>query len=473
MALATIKNPKSQIQNFAAAAAFIQSLDQIDTPQHTRNYHFTQGIARARHLLDRLGGAPNTTANCILVAGSKGKGSTTAMLASILAAAGYRVGAFTGPHLHSPLERFRNSLSQRERVGGRANLRLMPAPVFVDFARRIHKIVGSWDRADLGLPTRFEAFTAIAYRWFEEIGTDINVMEIGIGGRLDAVNLADPMLSVITNISLEHTQMLGNTLAKIAREKAGIMRTGRPVVIAAQTGEALASLCEAVIHIDARPILAESEWQCAHLRHEISPRRTGQWFASPSHFGATEFFLPLLGGYQLQNVAAVLAACSVLDQSGFTIDRSALHAGLAGTRWQGRFEVLQFKPLVIADGAHTPYSMVQLCASLRDYFPGQRIHFVVGILRDKDSRGMLEAIAHTATSVTLCDMPVRRAIPAEVLSQHWNELTIPRVTPTLAKNLNEAMARVLPTASADDVICIAGSLHLVAEAEEESKQVTE
>ncbi len=449
-----------------SAFDFIQSLDQLDTPQHSSEYHFTQGIARARYLLERLGGAPHATTQCVLVAGSKGKGSTTAMLASILASAGCRVGAFTGPHLHTPLERY--SLSQRERAGVRASL--MPPSVFVNFAQRIRDIVETWDRDDLGPPTRFEAFTAMAYRWFEEQAVDIAVMEIGIGGRLDAVNLAESMLSVITNISLEHTQILGDTLGQIAREKAGIMRAGKPVVIAQQADEAMDALCAEAVRVGALPVLAESQWHCQFVSHTIEPHRSGQRFVAPNRFGEASFFMPLLGAYQLQNAASVLAACDVLNRAGtgVGVDGRAVRAGFAATQWRGRFELLGFDPLVIADGAHTPYSMEQLCASLRDYFCGQRIHFIVGILRDKDSRGMLEAIADTATSITLCDMAARRATPADQLLAMWNELLQSRITikPELATSLHAALPKVLAHAQRDDVICITGSLHLVAEAEQ-------
>ncbi len=468
-----------RIENLKSAIDFIQSLDQLDTPQHSSEYHFTQGIARARYLLERLGGAPHATTQCVLVAGSKGKGSTTAMLASILASVGQRVGAFTGPHLHTPLERY--SLShlsadaQEEGAGVRASL--MPPRVFVDFVRRIRDIVEAWDRDDLGPPTRFEAFTAMAYRWFEEKAVDIAVMEIGIGGRLDAVNLAEPMLSVITNISLEHTQILGDTLGQIAREKAGIMRAGKPVVIAQQANEAMDALCAEVVRVGALPVLAESEWHCEFVRHEIEPHRSGQWFVSPERHGDTSFFLPLLGAYQLQNAASVLAACDMLNRAGtgVVVDGRAVRAGFAATQWRGRFDLLGFDPIVIADGAHTPYSMEQLCASLRDYFYGQRIHFIVGILRDKDSRGMLEAISDTAASITLCDMAARRATPADQLLATWNELPQSRITikPVLATRLHEALPQVLAHAQPDDVICITGSLHLVAEAEQIVTDVTQ
>jgi dihydrofolate synthase/folylpolyglutamate synthase len=453
--------------NLADAINFIQSLDRLDTLHHSREYHFTQGIARARHLLNRLGGAPTATTRCVLVTGSKGKGSTAAMLSSILAAAGYRVGLFTGPHLHTPLERFslypHPSLPlQGEGKGGDQ----MPEATFVDLTERVRHIVESWDRPDLGTPTRFEAFTAMAYRWFEEQTVDVAVMEIGIGGRLDAVNLAEPMLSVITNISLEHTEILGKTLAEIAREKAGIMRAGRPVVIAHQTDEALATLCAEAQRVGARPVLAEDGWRCEFVRHEIRPERSGQWFTGPNLFGHEALFTPLLGAYQLQNAATALAAHDMLNQLGLSIPPTAVRSGLALVHWRGRFELLAFDPLIIADGAHTPYSMQQLCASLRDYFPGRPIHFIIGILRDKDARSMLEAVASLATSVTLCDMPARRATPAEQLQALWNEIASPRVMPTMATSLDEALARVRAHAGAEDVICITGSLHLVAEAQE-------
>ncbi len=345
----------------------------------------------------------------------------------------------------------------------------MPASVFVNFTQRIRDIVETWDRDDLGPPTRFEAFTAMAYRWFEEQAVDIAIMEVGIGGRLDAVNLAEPILSVITNISLEHTQILGNTLGQIAREKAGIMRAGKPVVIAQQTDEAMDALCAEAVCVGALPVLAESQWHCQFVSHTIKPHHSGQKFVAPDCFGEASFFMPLLGAYQLQNAASVLAACDVLNRAGaIAVDGRAVREGFATTKWRGRFELLGFEPMVIADGAHTPYSMEQLCVSLRDYFYGQRIHFIVGILRDKDSRGMLEAIADTATSITLCDMAARRATPADQLLAMWNELPQSRITikPVLATSLHEALPQVLALAQRDDVICITGSLHLVAEAEQ-------
>lgn len=440
---------------FEAAVDFVQSLDRIDTPQHSRNYHFAQGIARARHLLARLGGAPNATTRCILVTGSKGKGSTVAMLSSMLSCAGFAAGVFTGPHLHTPVERF--AISQN---GIRA---LMPEATFIDFAARIAQIVQTWDAPALGLPTRFEAFTAMAYRWFEEQGVDIAVMEIGIGGRLDAVNLAEPVLSILTNISLEHTQMLGDTVGQIAREKAGILRAGKPAITAEQTDEALGVLCEEAARIGAFVIQAEQGWHCAPAGHMIAPAQAGQWFTCRG----ARYFMPLLGAYQLQNAAAALAAVDVLREVGVDIPAPAVQEGFARTRWPGRFELLGFAPVIVADGAHTPYSMAQLCASLQAYFPGRRIHFIIGTLRDKDSHGIVEAAAQVATSLVFCDMDGRRATLATHLMELWRALPRHEFTQVqhdgMAAHLPEAMQMAQQWAGADDVICITGSLHLVAE----------
>ena len=448
---------QTAIRSSRSAIDYIQSLDRVNTPQHSRNYHFEQGLPRARHLLERLGGAPAATTRCIIVTGSKGKGSTVAMLSSILSAAGFNTGIFTGPHLHTPVERFALSkMGRRE---------WMPESTFVDFAQRIERIVQTWDAPALGLPTRFEAFTAMAYRWFEEQAVDMAVMEIGIGGRLDAVNLADPMLSILTNISLEHTQMLGNTVGQIAHEKAGIMRAGRPAVLAHQTDEALAVLCDEAAHLGAFPILAEQGWHCTPAGHVISPEQSGQWFAC----NGERYFTPLLGAYQLQNAAAALAAVDVLREQGLMIPAPAVQAGFAQTRWQGRFDLLGFKPIVVADGAHTPYSMAQLCASLTSYFSGRRLHFIIGTLRDKDSQGIVQAAASVATSLVFCDMNVRRATPATRLMELWHALPRHEYANVqhagVAAHLPDALQTVRSGLCEEDVICITGSLHLVAEAE--------
>lgn len=491
-----------------SAIAYIQGLDLLGTPQHSRAYAFEHGIVRACHLLHRLGGAPRATTRCVLVAGSKGKGSTANMIAAALGAAGYRVGVFTGPHLHTPLERFtihvpvaavRRSVADgpvrdSRNHGTHAPLsfepRRMAAAEFIAYAQRIRQVIETWDRPELGPPTRFEAFTAMAYRWFEEQGVDLAVMEIGIGGRHDAVNLAEPIVSVITNISLEHTQMLGSTLAEIAYAKAGILRAGGQGVVAPQQDEARqVILAEARrLGIEARLHFAEAccALECTGVRIGVGLGASGQWLRARLHGPAAHawaeaasedgegIFCSLLGHYQLENAATAITALLALTRRGYCIHYDDVRRGFADIRWPGRFQVLRAAPLVIADGAHTPYSMEQLCASLRQYFPGRAIHFIIATLRDKDSRGIIQAAMRAAASITFTDLDVRRATPAAHLYALWQEL---RQSMTHSQNASAyplsscqafnnvdfslVMRQVLDRARPDDVVCVTGSLSLV------------
>lgn len=454
--------------DFATAAAFLESLDRVGTPQHSQAYHFDRGIARARHLLERLGGAPRATTRCVIVTGSKGKGSTVAMTAAMLAAAGHRVGAFTGPHLRTPTERFV--------VHGRANgdppsVSPMSPAQFAANADAVRAVVSGWDRDDLGPPTRFEAYTAMAYRWFEEQAVDVALMEVGIGGRLDAVNLAQPMVSVFTNISLEHTRMLGNSVAEIAREKSGIMRRGGHAVFARQADEAARELERCGRAAGSSFEFAADRWRCATAGHAISPGRSGQWvrvegdgWAGLSGDGAP-LFVPLLGLFQLHNAEAALATVDALRRRGCAGTAQDVRAGLARAHWHGRFDVLGLAPVFIADGAHTPYSMEQLTLSLREYFPGRRIHFVLGVLRDKDANGIVAAALRAATSITFTRPAHRRATPPDQLLRLALATGAAQgVELHAADTVPDAVRAALTAAGVEDVVCATGSLHVVAEA---------
>ncbi|MCW1970845.1 MAG: Mur ligase family protein [Anaerolineae bacterium] len=400
---------------FQLAADYIHSLDYVNQPQHTYQYAFDTGILRTRHLLARLGGAPTATTRCVLVAGSKGKGSTTIMIASLMAAAGYRVGAFTGPHLHRVTERFALYSPAQSLAPRPLKPQWMPEAQFVAYAEQIRAIIAAWDRPDLGFPTRFEAFTAMAYHWFEQQATDLAVMEIGLGGRRDAVNLAEPLVSVITNISLEHTQMLGNTLAEIAQEKSGILRANGYGVSAVQQA-VVANVIRATAERLGSPIeFAEQRWPVTSSRHQIDPHAIGQWVTFPAFTAGPpplHTLLPLLGEHQLQNASAALAAVNALRQHGFVVDDAAAQRGLAGVYWPGRFEVASLNPTIVIDGAHTPYSMQQLGAALRQYFGARRIRLVLGILRDKDMDGILRAMHDFANTITFVQPGYRRAAPS-------------------------------------------------------------
>ena len=439
--------------SFAEASAYIVSLDQLDTPKHSYSYAAEYGIARARRLLARLGDAPHVIPRCILVTGSKGKGSTVTMLSAVLSAAGYTVGAFTGPHLHTPLERF---AIYPAKTAGASN---MPEIEFMALTEQVRQIVETWDAPDMGEPTRFESYTAMAYRWFEQRHVDVAIMEIGIGGRLDAVNLAEPIVSIITNISLEHTQMLGNTLAQIAHEKAGILRERGIGVIAHQSAEAAQAIRDTGLPVR----FADDAMILTSVRADVDAKISGQWFNATGVEGT--LFLPLLGAHQLQNAAAVLTAVQVLRERGWAIALEAVREGLARVHWPGRFEILWRRPYIVADGAHTPYSMERLCEAITSYFPGRRIHFILSTLRDKDARSMLVTAAGIATSLTFTQTHVARSMQADQLMQLAHELDFEHKAQA-APDLPTALARVLPLVQVEDVICITGSLHLVAEAQE-------
>jgi len=453
--------------SFDAAVAYLHALDRLNAHQHTFAYAFGHGIARAKHLLARLGGAQRATRRCVLVAGSKGKGSTSAMLTAMLSAAGYRVGLFTGPHLHTPLERFAIS------HGGRWET--MSEARFASLAERIAAILGCWDRPELGLPTRFEAFTAMAYRWFEEQGVDLAIMEIGIGGRQDAVNLAEPVLSVITNISLEHTQILGGTIAEIAWAKAGILRAHGSAVIAPQTDEAKRVILAEAHRLGMAERLYFVEDHCTAKFSRLQAGASGQWVCVRCHprsplvqvMGTSaELFCPLLGHWQLENLATALTALGALYKQGFAAHAPAIQAGLAGLRWPARFEILRDAPLVIADGAHTPYAMARLRDSLRAYFSGQPRHFVLGMLRDKDAASILKIIAEDAARITCTAPPLDRALPADQLLAIWQTRFGDGHGPPVMQISDPeiALQRALDEARPGDIICVTGSIHLAAQA---------
>ncbi len=388
------------------------------------------------------------------------------MLTAMLSAAGYRVGLFTGPHLHTPLERFVIS------HGGQWET--MSEAQFASLADQIAAILGCWDRPELGLPTRFEAFTAMAYRWFEEQAVDLAIMEIGIGGRRDAVNLAEPALSVITNISLEHTQILGDTIAEIAWAKAGILRAGGSAVIAPQTDEAKRVILAEAHRLGMAKRLYFVEEHCTATLSRLQAGG-GQWACVRVHPSSplvqvigtsAELFCPLLGHWQLENLATALTALGALYDQGFVVHALAVQSGLAGLRWPARFEILRDAPLVIADGAHTPYAIACLRDSLRAYFSGRPRHFVLGVLRDKDATGMLKVIAEDAARITCTAPPLDRALPADQLLAIWQAHYVNGHGPPAVQISDPELAlqRALDEARPDDIICLTGSLHLAAQA---------
>lgn len=363
------------------------------------------GLETMEALLECLGN-PHRSLRFLHIAGTNGKGSVAAMCQSVLTTAGYRTGLYTSPHLVTFCERIQ--------IDGQ----LIPE---ADVARILEQIKLHFPTTPRQ-PTLFEIVTAIALQYFREQRTDVVVWEVGLGGRLDATNVVTPLVSVITNIGFDHTQYLGDTLAKIAAEKAGIIKPGIPVVTAAE-GESLDVI---------RRVAAERNAPLTVVTGGVN--RT-----------------PLIGPHQAINCAVAEAA---LRATGLKITDEQMRSGLARTCWPGRFDIISRNPLIILDGAHNPHGAAALAAAVRAQFPGHKLTLILGVLRDKDYPTVCRTLAPLATRILCVPVANNRTAIAEEIARACQ--------PSLAEPCHD-IADALAKASGEDVL-IAGSLFLIGEA---------
>jgi dihydrofolate synthase/folylpolyglutamate synthase len=450
----------SDMSAFEVALEYLERMTPRGSPKHKRDYAFGYGIERTAHLLELLGGG-KCKDRSIVVAGTKGKGSTTAMVSSILTAAGYRTGMFTGPHLHSCCERFQiNGYTIPEH-------RLA---VYVLEAKRA--IESGWRKPSIGTPTKFEIETAVALKYFDDEKVDFAVLEVGIGGRHDAVNVANPLVSVITNISLEHTGMLGSTLAEIAYAKAGIIRPSGVVISAPQSPEAEDVIERVSVSLRARLVKVGVDWEFILLNNKSCNKSSGQYFkvfrrtsSESTDMGSKitghQLFIPLLGAHQLENATVAIATIDELKIASMSVPQ--VKEGLKSVKWPGRLEILSTKPLVVVDGAHNPYSMQKLAEALQSTFRYDTLILVLGISSDKNIPEMLKAICPLADELIVTQFSHPRSAPAETIAN-----LIPPCTPRprVVRNVQDAVSSAISLARRNDLVCIAGSLYLVGEARE-------
>ena len=409
-------------------------------------------LERVRELLRRLG-SPESGLGIVHIAGTKGKGSTAAMISSVLQKAGYRVGLFTSPHLHT----------FRERV------QINRAPISAEeFAGAMEKVKPHVEEINAvgehGYITTFEALTAMALLYFAEKQVEALVFEVGVGGRLDATNVVTPEVSVITSISRDHTELLGETLPEIAGEKAGIIKEGVPVVVAPQVREV-----EEVIGAIARErgsemvnVGRESVWRA--LGHDDR----GQSLLVRDFENEYRISMPLLGDHQQENAATAVAALSVLRQKGWHISDADVLDGFADLRWPGRLEELGRWPLVIADGAHNGDSARRLREALLKYFEFRKVVLVVGVSADKNVEDIASELLPLASTVILTkSRHMRAAEPADIA----DAFTRPDIIVETTGSVKEALDRAREIASEEDLICATGSLFVVGEAIEAVKRV--
>ncbi len=398
-------------------------------------------LARMRQILASLD-HPEEKFPSVLIAGTKGKGSTAALIERILRTAGYRTGLFTSPHLHSFRERIRVSgepITQEQVIQGTAQLQMV-APEFP----------GS---------TFFEWVTSLAFTFFAQQRVDIAIVEVGLGGRLDCTNVLTPRVAIITPISFDHMDILGHTLTAIAGEKAGIIKPNVPVVVAPQDPEALQVIVQTAAQQNA-PLINVPETMCwqlvrvtpDHQRIELRPKKYARRYL---------YTLPLLGPHQRANLATALAAIHELRAQGWRIPASAIRQGIAQVEWHARFEILAREPYIVTDGAHNRASAHELVRTLDEVFPNAKVHFIFGASTDKDIAGMLVELAPRAASLTFTQSHHARAATPQALVEIARPLNI---RATIAPSVAAALQVVREKISPNEVICVTGSLFIAADA---------
>ena len=418
-------------------------------------------LRRMDALLDRLGN-PHLGIPTVHIAGTKGKGSTAAMCASVLAHEGYRTGLYVSPHLHS----------FRERIC------LDGVPVTEEEFASLLEMVWpdlEWLNAngDHGEVTMFEALTAMAFSHFNK-RADFQVLEVGLGGRLDTTNLVSPQVCVITSLSHDHTSILGDKIEQIAAEKAGIIKPGIAVVTSPQVPEAM-TVIECVCQERGSPLIKIGEdltWT------KLSTVPEGQSLEVRGRLGTYTLWTPLIGDYQLENVTAAVGALEVLKEKGFNISDRAMYEGFRKVYWPCRMEVLRKTPLVVCDGAHNRHSAARLRDSLPGYLNYNRVILVIGISQDKDLRGIVEELAALSPQVIATRSRHPRAAPAREVAEAFLSHDAPGLIsqgPILeveqVEGVDRAMARAMAQAGDDDLVLATGSLFVAAEARETIKGI--
>ena len=404
-------------------------------------------LRRVEELLRRLGD-PHLGPRTVHIAGTKGKGSTAAMIAFALTAAGKRTGLYTSPHLHTFRERIRIDGEMISEV---------------DFAAIVDEVRPHADevnnKATFGKLTTFEVLTVAAFAYFKQRNVDFLVLETGLGGRLDATNICKPELCVITPISLDHTEILGGTVAEIAREKAGIIKPGAIVICAPQNPNAAAVIKETAARLRNKLINVGGDVKWRRL--DFSTR--GQEFEVATTKGSRRYGIPLLGSHQIENAAAAVAALEALG-----IDYESIFRGLANVRWPGRLEIIKDEPMVLVDGAHNADSARRLREAIQEYIRYDDMILVIGASSDKDISGILLELMPLANKIIVTKSTHPRALPVNTI---LNEIEKLDRKASYYTNVSDAVGQALLNAWPHDMICVTGSLFVVAEAIEFVKGV--
>ncbi|RKZ31517.1 hypothetical protein DRQ36_01720 [bacterium] len=398
---------------------------------------FRRGLAKRNN--------PHLLYPSVLIAGSKGKGSVASMVESILRAAGYSTGLYTSPHLVDTNERIR------------INGKCVPDDLFASKLEELIAIAQK-EGAARSYRTVFEILTASAFELFAERAVDIAVVEVGIGGRLDATNVLNPIVTVITAIGLDHTSILGGSIEEIAAEKAGVMRAGTPVIIGPQTDAVANLLCEKAEEVSAKPALIfgreirVSDIRLSRSKPLFSVRLPETQFENLA--------IGLLGEHQIENAALAVAAVTALCDNGFDISDTAVITGLRDVIWPGRMQLFPGKPLLIVDGAHSPMAVFRLVETIRKLWPGISPVYVFAANKNKNIKGMLDIIAPNAQGIVLTRFDWPRAAKTEDMMRLFPDSNIDIYT---VENSAAALQLAEKTAGKNGLVVAAGSLYLAGE----------
>ncbi len=391
------------------------------------------GLETIAELLFRLGN-PQNDYKTILIAGTNGKGSTATMTASILVSAGYKVGLYTSPHLVDVRERIV--------VNGKKIVRKDFDQIIADIKEKIKKPL-----------TYFELLTAAAFVYFQRQKVDIAVLEVGLGGRLDATNVCRPLVSIITNIAFDHMAYLGNTLESIAREKAGIIKQNGICLTAAKQKNVLEVL---------KNICAERKAKLYRLGSDI--KIVKQKKSSFTYHGLyrklSSLTISLQGEHQLANAALAVATVELIDKNGLKIENGAIRTGLKKTCLDARLEVLQKEPIFLLDGAHNPAGISVLCRALKNDFSYKRLILIFSSLIDKDYSQMLKKIAPLAYKIIITKLKTPRAELSDNMLKILEKIEYKAI---VTQNVGQAIQKAQALAEKKDLICATGSLYLAGE----------
>ncbi len=403
----------------------------------TSNFFCKPGLERIRKLCEELGN-PQKNLKIIHITGTNGKGSVCSMLHAILREEGYRVGLYTSPYVR----RF----NERIRVNGTQ----IPNGLLAKLTQKVKKIAKKMEDK----PTEFELITAIAFDYFNACGCHYVILEVGMGGRLDATNIIDsPLLSIITGVALDHTAFLGNTVEEIAMEKAGIIKEKIPTLYGGDMGaaeEVIAAECK-----KKQSILYKTDYSA------LSVSKMDLYESVFTYRNRKDIEIHLLGEYQPRNAAIALDAADILVKNGVNLSEDSIRYGIRNARWHARFEIIHRDPLIIFDGAHNPQGVEAAVESIKKYFGNKRVIIISGVLRDKDYRKIASKISEIADTVFTITPDNSRALSREEYAAIYNSLGIEA---RACNSIKEALSLAKEAAKEKDTaLCCLGSLYTYGE----------